>query len=470
MSSKQSRTSGILLILYAVAGAIYFARLIYVADGIQWTTTNFVLLAVLPAVGQAVVLIGLFLRHDIKTMIAITAVTLTAAIYAAELYLTMGLHMGLPIVFDRSTKAEKVLELRKTDANVYPSFHFGPVHYPGFVVGGRIVAPFGGIANATTVYCNESGVYAVYHSDKYGFRNPKGIWASGQVDIAMLGDSFTHGACVPPGQDVAAFLREKYPNTLNVGYGGFGPLRQLGNLREYLALIKPKVVFWVQTEGSIVRVDFEKTNAVHRRYLEESGYRQGLIELQPELDRYLRNYIDSRIENVVRERQYFDTVHFIKLIKFQIAIGSLFSQPVPPERPPTGERLLLLRSILERAAETVHTWGGKLVFVLLPSFERVHYPALHDVSANNWRDKCQNGHVPVYLCNQAAMDEYIYRDKMLEMSDAIVDATVDLLPALAAHPDTEALVPLRRPNHYNGEGYKIIADVLAEEARKHIGH
>ena len=59
---------------------------------------------------------------------------------------------------------------------------------------------------------------------------------------------------------------------------------------------------------------------------------------------------------------------------------------------------------------------------------------------------------------------------VLEMSDAIVDATVDLLPALAAHPDTEALVPLRRPNHYNGEGYKIIADVLAEEARKHIGH
>lgn len=44
----------------------------------------------------------------------------------------------------------------------------------------------------------------IYDSDKHGFNNPKGIWAGEGLEIAVVGDSFTQGFCVPQGQDMVA--------------------------------------------------------------------------------------------------------------------------------------------------------------------------------------------------------------------------------------------------------------------------
>jgi hypothetical protein len=55
------------------------------------------------------------------------------------------------------------------------------------------IMPLGGIANKTTVACNQSGQYLVYETDEHGFHNPKGIWQSGHIDIAAVGNSFTLG-------------------------------------------------------------------------------------------------------------------------------------------------------------------------------------------------------------------------------------------------------------------------------------
>src|SRR5215510_13425661 len=54
--------------------------------------------------------------------------------------------------------------------------------------------------------------------------NPRGLWAQGSVKIVALGDSFTHGYCVPDDKNFIALVRRVHPGTLNLGMAGDGPL------------------------------------------------------------------------------------------------------------------------------------------------------------------------------------------------------------------------------------------------------
>ena len=104
------------------------------------------------------------------------------------------------------------------------------------------IFPLGGISNTTTVFCNENGFWPIYESDEHGFNNPKGLYTKNQVDIVLIGDSFSHGACVHSHQIISAVLREFGYEAVNVGMGGNGPLIELATLKEYAEPLKPKVV------------------------------------------------------------------------------------------------------------------------------------------------------------------------------------------------------------------------------------
>ena len=58
-----------------------------------------------------------------------------------------------------------------------------------------------------TIYCNENGYFSNYFSDRYGFNNPDNEWDKKQIDYVLVGDSFTHGACVNRPYDIASNLR-----------------------------------------------------------------------------------------------------------------------------------------------------------------------------------------------------------------------------------------------------------------------
>ena len=95
--------------------------------------------------------------------------------------------------------------------------------------------PLAGISNKVTIHCNESGYFSVYKSDKYGFNNPNDEWKKKEIDFLLVGDSFTHGACVNRPFDIASQLRKNHDrSSLNLGYSGGGPLTELATLIEYL--------------------------------------------------------------------------------------------------------------------------------------------------------------------------------------------------------------------------------------------
>lgn len=204
--------------------------------------------------------------------------------------------------FDTRNKLSVVMDLRNRGVDAWPQVPAAATYKdwprnssdPSIVIDGVSIMPLGGIANKVTVHCNENGAYTVYVTDEHGFNNPKGLWQLARVDIAVVGDSFVNGACVPSDKNFVALMRQRYPKIINVGRDGNGPLFELASIKEYLGLINPKVVFWCYYEGNDLREDLllEKKNPLLLRYLSET-FSQELSDKQVAIDQAWKSHIDT---------------------------------------------------------------------------------------------------------------------------------------------------------------------------------
>lgn len=262
----------------------------------------------------------------------------------------------------------------------------------GIVVDGVQTLPLSGVANRRTIFCNEGGAFSIYDSDEHGFNNPHGIWDSGDVQVMILGDSFTHGACVAPDATTAAGIRRQYPRTLNLGMSANGPLMEYAALKEYVAPLRPPIVLWAYYYNDLSDLEVEKDAAVLRRYLEDDQFRQNLANRQVQIDTALAAYLEDlmkrssprwpaslRSAGVTRQvtplwLQDFITrennsaiSQFLRLDGFTWYVTKRFLEENIFHAPPDLE---LFERILAQSRDTVAAWGGRLYFVYLPA---VHY-------------------------------------------------------------------------------------------------
>ncbi len=274
----------------------------------------------------------------------------------------------------------------------------------GITVGGREALPFGGISGVTTILCNESGTWAVYPADEHGFNNPRGLWsgasgASGGIEIALLGDSFTQGACVPPEENLAAVVRARHPGTLDLGMLGDGPLIELGTLIEMLPAVRPKRVLWLYFRNDLSDLNLEKRGPLLRRYVDEEGFSLGLADAQPAVDAALKEAI-SRLESevawwpsklravgltrqsapvllqdlVMNERNASSTAAL--RLEHLVGVFAGGDPEAPSARNPPD--WALFERVLAKAGRVVASWGGTLTFVYLPDFWPPGAPGLDD--------------------------------------------------------------------------------------------
>jgi hypothetical protein len=114
-----------------------------------------------------------------------------------------------------------------------------------------------------------------------GAGGAKSTLSVGGVELPAVGDSYTHGGCVPPGTEFVGLIREQYARTLNLGMRGSGPLLELAQIKEYLLALKPTIVLWFYYEGNdLSNLNIEKRSALLRRYLEDR-FTLPLLDLYP---------------------------------------------------------------------------------------------------------------------------------------------------------------------------------------------
>jgi len=88
------------------------------------------------------------------------------------------------------------------------------------------VYPVGGLPNTKTYLCNEGYGLIKYNSDRFGLRNSEKKWGkvTKQDTIFLIGDSFTHGACVNEKFTISSLVEKNTNlNTINLGTGSSGP-------------------------------------------------------------------------------------------------------------------------------------------------------------------------------------------------------------------------------------------------------
>ena len=302
------------------------------------------------------------------------------------------------VTYDTRSKFEVVMDLRSSDPDASPAIVPKALLRPQsdgtlksrIALDGREVLVLGGISNRTTVFCNESGEWITYLSDEHGFHNPAGIWNRSDIDVAVLGDSYAQGACVPSDANSVALIRSRYPATLNLGMLGNGPLMELAQLKEYVARFAPKTVLWFFYEqNDFANLEDERNSPLLMSYL-EGPFRQDLLALQPEIDEALEDYvageIDKRRNSLPREERSRGAAirngirTFVFLSNLRHRLGLAYGSGYAPEgrRGASDETMDLVGEVFTVAKATVTSWGGELYLVYLPERERYTDPRTMD--------------------------------------------------------------------------------------------
>ncbi len=390
--------------------------------------------------------------------IVLAVVSLAAALVAAEVLLRLAVPpldrdlsaMRLAaarregLSFDPRTTLEVLEDLRAEGIPAFP-----PVKPFNFLrrtlsIEGREVVPLAGVANATTVFnANETGEHFVYQSDEYGFHNPPGLHLVGNVDITVIGDSFAQGVAVRSDQNIASLLRDRYPQTLNLGMGASGPLIELAILHEYARPLQPRIVLWLYYEANdLSDVMKESQNDILAGYL--SGPPAPMLrKLAAPLNRALIDFSNDMLKSYKKslatarpEPSRFVACLTLAETRRRIAsvLGNTSHSP-RDELKKSDRDLDLLRRVIRTACDWTEGWGGQFVFVYLPEFARF---------SDRW-DLCADS---------------LRRPEVLAVLEAEGIATIDLLPVFQRHDDPKTLFPFRLPGHYNATGYRLVAETI----------
>ncbi len=369
------RASRFVLAAFAVvfAAPVVYAILNYSHYGKAPTNLWYVVWVILPILAVACGLLAWLARPARRAEIALLLISCIVGLYLVEGVITWLGSIAPAGDFDRRSKLEVIRDLAEEGTAAYPLVWPAAMlkEHPDGVVrsalrdGDAELLPLGGISNRTTIACNESGEYLIYVADEHGFHNQPGAWNLQTLDVAAVGDSFTHGFCVASDENYVALIREQFPATLNLGQSGNGPLLNLAAIREFLPELKPRHVLWFHFEGNdFTDLETELRSPLLMRYLQED-FRQDLRARQETVDSAYIRYIEARMKQHQDAGRRSDKAirYFVKLTRLRSLLNLTFGYEISPYAKPFAE-------ILANARRTVESWGGQLHFVFVPGANR----------------------------------------------------------------------------------------------------
>ena len=388
--------------------------------------------------------ISFFIPKKLKINITTVFISILIGMYLIEGYLSINKKNFRHIIYkidtgknyDTRTNFQIYNDLKKEDPNIVVS-----IGSKSFVKDSDInYFPLSGISNRKTIFCNESGYYAIYQSDRYGFNNPDEEWDKDNIEFLLVGDSYAQGGCVNTPNTISGNLRKLNNNKnaiLNFGMSGNGPLTEYATLREYyLSLKNVKRVLWIYYEDNdLDELNNELNNQILVNYLKDENFTQNLISRKQEIKKLLLKKLEKEI--IIKEREYkleqekfIDLKGFSKFLKLyslrKIKISSSTPDPVIPED---------FKNIIKLSNELTKENNSKLYFVYLSGYYRYKW--------NNNNDNFRN---------------YKKVTKIVEsLNIPIIDLNKELLEK---HNDKLSLFPFRMMGHYNEKGYRLIAETI----------
>ena len=440
--------------LLGAAGLCFVAYSLFALQLSRSTTMK-----VVPALIGVLLFAALRLRPAVRVNVALVVVPIVLVLHGFELYLgrlkpppaSAAARAGR--TFDARSRWEVVHDLRKerpgATVALQPKTVIELLRGP-LQVGAQPTIPLGGIASVPTVYCNEGGQWSIYEADERGFNNPKGLWDTGEIEVGIVGDSYTHGACVQQEEGYPAALRRRHPRTISLGMGGNGPLLELAGIREYLAPLKPKVVVWSYFRNDMPDLEVEKRFPALMAYLDRAHV-QGLLGRQAQLDEALVRLLET----------HKGSVHTWPPLLGGVGLDRR-SSPIWLQDLVMGEdnsaaaAAIRLDQITRMAAAGAGAMSFKPDFEL---FKRVLGVARDEVAA--WGGKLYFVYIPDMLTLGKVRKVHPLREQVLRSAGEVGLPVIDVAPSFEAEPDLESL-QWNPTSHCNPKGYAHIARVIEE--------
>ncbi len=339
------------------------------------------------------------------------------------------------IAYDGRLPTEVVRDLRAKGLDAVPGF--AASNLTNLAVADAIrergLLPLSNVANALVVECNEGTGYLQFRSDQFGFNNPPGL-SAGPIDVAVIGESAALGHCVAPSTSAVDRVRAAFPRTANFGVAGSRVLSQLGVFREYVEPLQPSVVVWfVNVNYAEPRQESEQPMLM--RYLHEASFSQGLRQRQRDVDAFVRDVLvplhqrgDRDLRDELGDASAFPFEQVMKLNE----VRQVVDLDVAPQRVPETPSLSDFELAVDRVAETAGRWGGRVIVVILPSYE---------ISVGRPQD------VARYEAVSAAL-----RDSAVTV--------VDGAALFSAERDYLRLYTLRMDNHPSEQGHALLGEAV----------
>ena len=298
------------------------------------------------------------------------------------------------------------------------------------------IFPLSGYSNSETVYCNENGYYSIYLSDRFGFNNPDEEWDKEEIEFLLIGDSFTHGACVNRPNDIASILRNlSNKSVLNLGYGGNGPLIEYATLREYLD-VNVKKILWIYYEGDdLNNLNDEIKNEILFKYLNKVTFVQNLKLKQNEIDDIIDKIIKSEFSISFYQKNKDKKIKnkLLKFIRLNNTKKILFlDKTIEKKYKPNKKIFTKFKKIIVLANELAIQNNSKLYFVYLPEYSR-------------YKTKYNNS-------------EYTFiKDTVKKLNIPFIDIHKQFF---LKEENPLIFFPFKKEGHYNELGYKKVAETI----------
>jgi len=387
-------------------------------------------------------IITFFINDIIKQYLIISGISLIVSLYLFEGYLTFKEQLSKEQLSKEQLSKEQLYkkqtgkkwdirkkldiyeDLKKKNKNITIT-HF-PIYYVKKNYS-NVLFPLSGISNSETIYCNENGYYSIYQSDRYGFNNPDNEWDEKEIEFLLVGDSFSHGACVNRPNDISSVLRTlSNKSVLNLGMAGNGSLIEYATLKEYFDK-NVKNVLWMYYEGNDLRnLAMEKTNDILINYLKDLNFTQNLKSNQNDIDSFLSNQIKDLTKDQIKKRER-NTFKF-KLINFISIYNTRYLILTAPAPAPAPE----FKQILQLTKELINKNNSKLYFVYLPQYSR--YKKTYDNTNYN-----------------------LVKEIVNELRIPFIDIHKEVFEK---EQNPFKLFPFELNGHYNVDGYKKVAETI----------
>ena len=387
-----------------------------------------------------------YLNKKIKEYLIIASITIFLSLYFFETYLIFNNNYVSNKTqdkkellykkktgknYDNRTRFELYRDLKKVDNDI--TVDVVP-HY--YLEKNEDFIPLSGTSKSKTINCIENGYFSIFNADRFGFNNPDKEWDQKKIEYLLIGDSFTHGACVNRPNDIASVLRSlSNRSILNLGSDAAGPLVEYAILREYLDS-NVKKILWLYYEGNDTRNLSEELNyKVLKNYLSDLTFTQNLKTKQTKVDNLINALIkkEEKIQRDGKNKKEIDLIKFIKISNIRSILNLYLPEKNKPSYLKKQPKLQPeFKKILQLANNLASKNNSKLFFVYLPEY--AHYKNKYDNST--------------YLSVKSVVNE---------LNIPLIDIHIEVF---LKESNPLALFPFELDGHYNVEGYKKVANAI----------